>query len=174
MANSGIDQRHLMRHIDEHNHFLQEVTSMHSTISEENLDCAKSLLNFLSHWLAYHILGCDQRMARQIAAIKAGQSSDTAYLDDEKRENNATEPLLAALNGLFEQFSKRNRELLELNQTLEAKVKERTEALSLANKSLEVMALTDTLTGLPNRRHAMRHLTDFWKESTREGLPSPA
>jgi len=43
----------------------------------------------------------------------------------------AVEPLLHALNGLFRQVSDRNRELLLLNQTLEARVAQRTEELAL-------------------------------------------
>jgi hemerythrin len=56
------------------------------------------------------------------------------------------------LNGLFEQVSERNKELLELNQSLEYKVLERTKQLSNANKQLEDLTLTDSLTNLPNRR----------------------
>ncbi|MES9906313.1 MAG: diguanylate cyclase [Sedimenticola sp.] len=171
MAKAAIDPRHFQHQVDEHRHFLQEVTSRYNTITPENLDNAKSLLEFLSHWLAFHILGIDQSMARQIAAIEAGQSAEDAYLSNEKRGSNATKPLLAALNGLFTQVSNRNRELLELNQTLEEKVLERTEALLEANKSLELMALTDTLTGLPNRRHAMHYLAGMWQKSTEEGSP---
>jgi hemerythrin len=81
------------------------------------------------------------------------------------------EPLLHALNGLFRQVSDRNRELQLLNQTLEARVAERTEELGIANKQLEEIALTDVLTGLPNRRHAMRQLELAWNESVRENTP---
>ncbi|MDN3683447.1 hypothetical protein QW180_01760 [Vibrio sinaloensis] len=64
--------------------------------------------------------------------------------------------MLKALNGLFEQVSERNKELLELNQCLEDKVQERTKQLSQANKQLEELSLTDSLTKLPNRRCAIR------------------
>ena len=54
-----------------------------------------------------------------------------------------TEPLLLALNGLFQQVSERNRQLQELTLTLEAKIEERTRDLSQANHLLEQIALTD-------------------------------
>ncbi len=171
MLSLSIDSRHFDKHIQAHNNFLQEVTTMFSAVSEENLESAKQLMDFLTHWLAYHILGTDQNMARQIAFIKSGLSPTAAYEKEEREASSATEPLLKALNSLFHQVSARNKDLLKLNQTLEAKVAERTKALSDANIHLEELALTDTLTDLPNRRHAMRYLDAFWNESIQNNKP---
>ena len=171
MDKAGVDPRHQEHHRQEHINFLHEVTQMHDGISPENLDKAKPLLKFLVYWLAYHILGSDQSMAKQIAAIQSGQSADYAFLAEERMKEGAVEPLLHALSGLFGQVSERNRELLQLNQTLEAKVAERTRELSIANQQLEEIALTDVLTGLPNRRHAMRRLELAWAESIKESTP---
>jgi hemerythrin len=66
------------------------------------------------------------------------------------------------MDRLFQQISDRNRELFELNQSLEARVEQRTQELSEANRRLEGLALTDTLTGLGNRRAAMRKLHAEW------------
>jgi len=171
MSQVGIDQRHLDDHIDLHQSFIQEVVSMHAGISPDNPDAAKHLLDFLTQWLAYHILGSDQNMARQMKAIQSGASPAEAYQAEERGRDSATEPLLVALNGLFYQVSARNKELVQLNQTLEAKVAERTRELLEANLHLEELALTDVLTGLPNRRHAMRRLTDLWSESKKSDTP---
>ena len=171
MVKEGIDRRHLEQHIQIHQSFLDEVNALCSGITETNIDSAKHLLNFLTHWLAYHILGEDQNMSRQIAAIRSGVSPSDAYIAEEKESDKATEPLLVALNGLFEQVSARNKELLLLNQSLEEKVAQRTKELSEANIHLEELSLTDVLTGLPNRRHAMRYLASLWDESTKNDLP---
>jgi diguanylate cyclase (GGDEF)-like protein/hemerythrin-like metal-binding protein len=164
---TGIDPRHQEHHRHEHVSFLQEVTQMHAGISPDNPDSAKPLLKFLIYWLAYHILGSDQSMAKQVVAIQSGQSAAEAYLAEERMKEGAVEPLLHALK----QVSERNRELLLLNQTLEARVAERTKELAVANRQLEEIALTDVLTGLPNRRHAMRCLGLAWKEAIKEDAP---
>ncbi len=171
MARMGVDARHGENHRQEHARFVQEVIQMHAGISPENLHATESLLSFLTYWLAYHILGMDQSLARQVAAIQAGQRAADAYLAEEHSKDDATEPLLKALNGLFHQVSERNRELFQLNQTLEARVAERTQALLEANQRLEDIAMTDVLTGLPNRRHVLTRLAREWERSLSDGLP---
>lgn len=166
-----IDPRHLKYHQNEHTSFLQEVTQMHASISPDNTDKAKSLLKFLIYWLAYHILGTDQSMAKQIAAISAGQSPAQAYDAEESEREGAVEPLLHALSGLFQQVSERNRELFQLNLSLEARVAERTKELAIANSQLQAIALTDVLTALPNRRYAMQYMALAWEESSKNNTP---
>lgn len=41
---------------------------------------------------------------------------------------------------------------------------ERTQELTVAHRQLEELALTDALTNLPNRRHAMTRLSTLWDE----------
>ncbi len=178
MSAVGVDSRHVDHHVQEHTKFLQEVMRMHTRVSPGDRDASRPLLKFLIYWLAYHILGSDQSMAKQIKAILAGQRPADVYFAEERMKEGATEPLLHALNGLFHQISERNRELLKLNRTLEEKVAERTCTLSevnrelaTANRRLEEMALTDVLTGLPNRRHAMTRLAQMWAESVQDGTP---
>merc|ERR1711879_842775 len=106
--------------------------------------------------MGYHILGEDQDMASQINAIRSGMEPGEAYDKLEQERDKSTIPLLSALNGLFEQVSLRNKELKQLNESLEEKVARRTQELSDVNRHLEELSLTDVLTGLPNRRHAIR------------------
>lgn len=166
-----LDTRYVEQHRQSHVSFLNEVTQLHGSVSANNRDAAKSLLQFLTHWLAYHILGSDQFMARQIASIKAGSSPEEAYLADAHSDDPATETLLTALNGLFQQVSERNRELVQLNRTLEARVAERTQELTDANQRLDDLANTDILTGLPNRRYALRSFATEWDAAVRDGTP---
>ncbi|WOJ92251.1 bacteriohemerythrin [Congregibacter variabilis] len=164
MRAANVDQRHQVAHLSRHKNFLEEVQYIHANMTTD-ANAASHLLEFLTHWLAYHILGSDQNLARQVKAIESGVSAKQAFEDEEQRASDATGPLLAALNGLFQQVSTRNRELMRLNQSLEAKVAERTRALTELNTQLDELANTDTLTQLPNRRHVMEFLTDAWQES---------
>lgn len=166
----GIDNRHYIAHKELHDEFIQKVVSMH----EAMLACpenAQNLFKLLTSWLAFHILGIDQSMARQVMAIKSGVSPEDAYLQDRNVKGTTTEPLLATLNTLFLQVSERNHELQELNSTLEKKVSERTQALLEANILLEKIAMTDVLTGLPNRRQAMESLVQEWDKSRMNNKP---
>jgi hemerythrin len=168
MSQVQLDTRHISAHKIGHDEFMHKIAQMHQRIADHHED-VQGLLRFLIHWLAFHILGTDQFMAKQISAVRAGKTPEEAYLTEQAIRTHAVEPLLAALDGLFNQISERNRELIDLNRTLETKVDERTRSLSTANKVLEQMALTDILTGLPNRRSAMTWLDQQWSESTRHG-----
>jgi hemerythrin len=162
MSEVKLDALHLNRHMEIHKGFLDDVTFIYSSVSMDNLAQARALLKFLIHWLGYHILGEDQGMASQIKAIQSGLSPHEAYEKLEQERDSARAPLLEALNGLFEQVSIRNNELKQLNESLEEKVTLRTKELFEANLHLEELSLTDVLTGLPNRRHALRCLSNLW------------
>ena len=163
MREKGIYPEHLDKHIKVHRAFMTEIFSMQAFVSEENKQASELLLNFLIHWLAYHILGIDKNMSRQVEKIERGVDPKIAYEQEEKAGDSSTGPLVNALTGLFEQVSERNKALLELNQRLEDMVEERTHQLLKANKQLEELSLTDSLTQLPNRRCAMRQLRHFWQ-----------
>ncbi|SFM42145.1 hemerythrin [Ectothiorhodospira mobilis] len=171
MQSVGVDPRHMEAHVAAHRGFLEEVTQLHEALDKGVSQAGRYLLDYLSHWLAFHILGQDQNMARQIAAIRAGSTAEAAFEAQEKESDAATGPLLTALSGLFSLVSERNRQLLQLNHSLEARVAARTRELSEANRRLEVLSRTDVLTGLPNRRHAMKELRALWDESSDTGRP---
>lgn len=168
MAQAGLDLRHAGPHQHFHAEFLQEVILMKAGLAKGQTQ-ADRLLKFLTYWLGYHILGTDQSMARQLDAMAKGQTAQQAYLSDQQEQESATEPLLVALNGLFQQINERNRELRELNLSLEAKVAQRTQAWQQANEQLEQMAMTDLLTGLPNRRLLKDRLRQVMAATQRSG-----
>jgi hemerythrin len=174
MRETGIDRRHIKRHVASHRRFLKDVAALHSVGQEQAAQSASGILDYLVHWLAYHILGEDQDMARQIAAVRAGSDPVAAFEIHEREKEVAVEPLLAALNRLLGQLSARNKDLVDLNQSLEERVAQRTQELSKANAELKTLSLTDVLTGLSNRRHAMILLDALWKESDENGRPLSA
>ena len=164
MAELCLDDRHVQRHKNEHLDFMAYVSTLIDVLLPADHAEIEELLAYLTRWLIYHILGSDKELAEQILAVEQGMSPEAAFTSKPPAHDGITEILLGAINGLFQQLSIRNILLVKLNQELEQKVEDRTLALLEANKKLEAIALTDALTTLPNRRHAMSQLAVFWKE----------
>ena len=167
MMKMGLDPRYLELHLDEHRSFLNEALNLGDLGDNVPLERARGLVEYLVRWLAYHILGIDQSMARQVRAILAGQSPAQAFDDDIQNQTSGTDPLLSAMTGLFYVVSERNRELRILNRELEQRVQQRTIALENANHQLQLLSTQDDLTGLPNRRFANLSLNQLWLEAKR-------
>lgn len=171
MEQVQLDERHTTSHQGQHAAFLKNVLSIAETLDDDISDISQMLLQYLINWLAFHILGTDQNMARQIATIQAGTLPGEAFDKYEKDNSRQTEPLVRALNELFTIVSTRNRELLSLNKALESRVAERTKELVLANEALEKLAITDHLTELPNRRFVMGQLQLLFEASRPNAQP---
>ena len=169
MARCGLDQRHVDYHKQQHAAFLEEVQLLHHRMDFTQEETGQALFDFLINWLVYHILGSDMKMARQVELINASGQPSRAYAAAEQPGDKSTALLLEALTNLFQQVSQRNKALVALNDSLEEKVAARTSELTEANKKLEAIAITDVLTGLPNRRFALQWLTQLWQETAEQG-----
>ncbi len=135
MQSSGCDPRFAEIHHNVHADFGRQVVKMREMPAGDQ----EFLLRFLSSWLAHHILGMDQSMARQIRKIRAGVSAAQAFEEEkDKVADPAMASLLAGMNTMFRLIAARNDELQQANATLEAQVAARTEALSQSNEQLLV------------------------------------
>lgn len=143
MLRSQLAPGHTDRHKATHQRFVAQVTEwLGRRARGETLDL-RQLLDFLANWLIFHILGDDQSMGRQVAAIAGGQSAEKAYEHDRTSDDPRTDILLGSLRRLYSGLVSRNEELLaaqaqlsEANQMLEARVAERTAELLDANRKL--------------------------------------
>lgn len=163
-----LDERHLNTHVKEHLRFVEELQDIdpNQEIPSEEL---QSLLTHLTNWLAYHILGIDQSMARQIDLIKEGMTPAEAYEEDAQVQATSSEPLLAALRVLYQTVLEKNQRLLSLNKELDKRVRQRTLELEAANLKLHQQTIIDELTGLYNRRFAVATLEKLWAARGRSG-----
>lgn len=140
-------------HKNNHKLFIEQVKQFYAEIGDNvSSNALQNLVEFLISWLGFHILGQDKMMAKQIELIDKGFDAQSAYYEVANSQSSQTSPLIKALNGLLNVVIKRNNELLELKRNLELKVQERTRELSESNDKLQVLALSDSLTKIANRR----------------------
>lgn len=121
MRRHGVDPRHVDAHVRHHHQFVEQLTSMWRARGAMKHPC-ESFHDFLSAWLAFHILGEDQVMARQIDRIKAGEPAEIAYELEVAPKDNSTAALLKALHTLYHLLAEQNRELAEANERLMLRV----------------------------------------------------
>ena len=78
---------------------------------------------------------------------------------------------LAALLSVYALHRLRIRRMARQERELNRVVAEKTEALAEANSRLEELSLSDSLTGIANRRHFDRRLEEEWRRCRRFDLP---
>lgn len=145
MRQAGIDPRHCEHHQGIHGDFAASITSMRVLYEQGESVTGGELLGFLANWLVFHILGEDQTLARQVNAIRAGQTASEAYEQAVSEQNNpANNALTLALVDLYALMTEQNRQLLEMNQelqthrdNLEELVAQRTHDLEKARQAAE-------------------------------------
>lgn len=170
MSDTGLDERHQKEHKEQHDLFKESILTLYQDALPFDSKTPPPLFEYLVFWLSYHILGSDQKMSSQIHAINNGMDATIAY-EQTEGANDETSALLHVVDKLLGLISTRNSSLNELNTQLESKVQKRTKELLVANKQLNVLATTDELTRLPNRRAAMKELEERITESLVQQKP---
>jgi two-component system NtrC family sensor kinase len=135
MASAGLDQRFTTQHQQHHAQFVEQLVQMWR--SRKTFERPAEMLHgFLTAWLSFHILDEDQSMARQISAVEKGSAAAQAFALEQQQGDNNVATLLGAMHRLYHLLSLQNHALENVNQGLEAKVAERTQALTDANQKL--------------------------------------
>ena len=141
MTDAGVAEIHAGAHRGAHQRFISQVGQWIEQRQHHKTVPLHQLLEALSNWLIFHILGEDQAMARQIAAIKSGAPPQTAFERDHASDDPRTDILLSAMRHLYSNLERRNEDLQasqkslsRLNATLEQRVEERTRQLAEVNR----------------------------------------
>jgi hemerythrin len=153
MDDAHVFEKHLIEHKKLHQEFINWFISTFENTNDSSALKINESLDYLIQWLAYHILSTDKYLFKQIEMIKSGISPVEAFEIEHNKNDSSTQPLVKALKTLYYIVLDKNQQLEFANANLETKVKQRTAELEEANKRLEAISLTDTLTGLPNRRY---------------------
>jgi two-component system NtrC family sensor kinase len=132
----GVDLRFVTSHSELHARFLRDVEQMRASKFLDAPETSRVLLRFLLHWLAFHILGIDMQLARQVERLDRGEAAAVAYAAEVHALEGPANLLLGALDDLMRVVAERNRELTEANRLLEARVAERTAELQVSLKTL--------------------------------------
>jgi len=166
MEAAGLDAEFIRLHKLSHQQFGRQIEYFMPELANDPDAAMGLLLKFLFNWLIFHILGSDQAIHDQIELISQGMSSSEAAASvAQAHEAGQVGSLLHALGSFFDLLATRNSDLRELNATLERRVEERTRELQRSNQTLVMLAQTDVLTNLPNRRHALQILALMWDEA---------
>jgi len=123
---------------------------------------------------AMHLSSPLLRLERTAALFSAGNREVSFRLrrnDEFGALGESLEAMAESVRRYLAELSSKNRELAEHSERLELRVAERTAELLEANTRLEVMANTDRLTGLANRRSFDDYLEREWRLCARQNLP---
>lgn len=97
-----------------HEGFIEKVTAWtHSSQNTKSLDeIISELLGFLTHWLAYHILDSDRRMAKVVVSLQSGLEMEAAKKQADLEMSGAMKVLIDTVLGMYDSLSARTLELL--------------------------------------------------------------
>ncbi len=101
----------------EHRHTHDSFVAKLGTLKEEENvkpidDVVGDVLGFLVHWLAYHILDSDKRMAKVVLAIQSGKTLVDAKRQADHEMSGATKVLIDTVLNMYDSLSSRTMELL--------------------------------------------------------------
>lgn len=117
MRQAGLDPRHVDAHVGHHHQFVEQLGTMWRARKAMTRP-AETFHAFLTAWLAYHILGEDQSMARQIARVQGGEDAAIAYELEAQPLDKGTAALLTALRSVFHLLAVQGHDLEQANQRL--------------------------------------------------------
>lgn len=140
MQAEQVSPSYFAQHLHTHETFVEEVIQMRAQYAKGESLSGNDLLHFLTSWLTFHILSEDKHMARQVLAIRAGQSPEQAFAALDTSTGAPQAVYNAALVDLFSLLTARNRTLTEAN----AQVRDAKRELELANSLLESRVLERT------------------------------
>ena len=131
-------------HQKTHDSFVSEVLRLKNEETSKSLhEVVEDILSFLTHWLAFHILESDKRMAKVALAVQAGITLEMAKRQAEQEMSGAMRILIETLLSMYDSISVRTMQLMkEVIERQKAEAKLRLAANAMEN-TLEAICITD-------------------------------
>jgi diguanylate cyclase (GGDEF)-like protein/hemerythrin-like metal-binding protein/PAS domain S-box-containing protein len=134
-----------LKHKTIHNSFMAEVLSLKAeekTLPFEQV--IEDILSFLTHWLVFHILDNDKRMAKVVHAMQAGVSLEQAIEEGKQEMDEVMKLLIESILSMYDNLSSRTLQLArEIAKRHKAESKQRL-AASVFENTLDAICITDT------------------------------
>lgn len=123
------------------------VSAVFKLKEEENVKplhkVVEDILSFLTHWLAFHILESDKRMAKVVLAVQSGLPVDQAKELAEKEMSGALKVLIETILTMYDNLSARTLQLMrEVIERQKAEAKLRL-AANVFSTTLDAICITD-------------------------------
>ena len=165
-------------HRDSHQMFFAQVEELRNS-REPQEEVLTRLFDFLTRWLAFHILESDRRMALTVELVQQGLEVSEAKNRVDAELSGSASVLVNALLEIYGKLSSSTIQLMRekmarlraedelsriqherLNQALEEQARE-------YQHHLETLAYTDALTGLWNRNGIVRRIREYLADDVR-------
>lgn len=162
----------LRNHKDTHQAFFTRIETLRQSTAPKE-DFLADLFDYVTRWLAYHILESDRRMALTVKAIEAGKSLQEAREHVDSELSGAVSVLVTALLQIFGKLSASTIQLMrekvarqkaeeELQRLQSERLHRALEAQANDHrKQVEYLAYSDPLTGLWNRNGITRFVREL-------------
>jgi hemerythrin-like metal-binding protein len=143
-----------LEHQATHARFVEDLATLESTHQQLGVgEVIAKVSSYLTHWLAYHILENDKRLAKAVLAMEQGRSLEEAKQVADQQMEGATKVLIDTLMNMADVLAQRTVQLMdEVNarRALEIKLTAATQAKSafLANVSHEIRTPMNTIVGM--------------------------
>ena len=157
-----------------HGGFLQAVLDLKTAKSALPFDeVVEEILKFLTHWLVFHILEDDMRMAKVVLALKDGKTRPQAKEQADQSMRGAMRVLIDSILVMYDTLSARSLEL-----TREIIIRQKTEAkLRLAGNvvknTMDAICMTDAHANILDVNPSFSETTQYSQEEIL-GLPLKA
>lgn len=163
------EQEMVNNHHDSHQLFFVQIQMYRSSGKPEE-KVIGDLFNYLTRWLAFHILESDRRMALTVSAVKRGTPIAKAREEVDGQLSGAVSVMVSALLEIYGKFSASTIQLMrekmarlsaedELarlqNEKLDAALEQQA---SDHERQLQFLAYSDPVTGLMNRNGILREI----------------